>query len=126
MPAIQEYKCRTCGLTELSFTRADSIGPCKDPACSGELRRKFSIGIQRDLPEHYNPTLGRVISSNREFDEGLKQLSREYTERTGIEANFVRHDPVADAKYLGASGDGIDESNRVRASQGLAALPTPQ
>lgn len=115
---IYEYKCRTCGAIATSRHRADTIGPCDDPDCSGRLTRLYSISVKPGMQEHFNPTVGKHISSMRQFSDELKVASEEYTMRTGIEAKFVPHDPH-DAKALGVTGEGLDTTNRERVAKGL-------
>jgi putative FmdB family regulatory protein len=121
---LYEYKCRNCGNIDSTLThRGDSMGAC--PRCQdGQLTRLFSIAVQRPMHEHFNHTVGQVVSSNRQFDNLLKQKSDEATERTGIEHRFVRHDP-GDAKAIGVTDAGLDDSNKARRAQGLRELPKP-
>jgi putative FmdB family regulatory protein len=121
---LYEYKCRSCGRIESTIVhRGDVLRDC-DHCVGGRFTRLFSIAVQRPMHEHFNPTVGQVVSSNRQFDDLLKQKSDEATERTGIEHRFVRHDP-GDAKAIGVTDAGLDHSNKVRRAQGLPELPKP-
>jgi hypothetical protein len=121
MRAIYEYKCRSCGTVETSDVRADSMGEC--PNCFGYLTRLYSVSVAKSMPEHFNPTVGKHISSMRQFDDELKRKSDEYYLRTGIEAKFVSHD-ASDAAALGVTNEGIDASNRQRHKEGVPLLNT--
>jgi hypothetical protein len=121
--SIYAYKCRLCGTRADSMTRGDSLGPC--PNCDGNLTRLFIITVERPMHEHFNPTVMKPISSNRQFDDELKRLSEERTLETGIEHKFVRHDH-SDAKALGVTSEGLDESNKYRRANNLPELPMPK
>lgn len=90
---IYAYRCRTCGLSQDSTTRAQSLGPCPDPHCSGELKRRYQLQLAPVMQEHYNPSVDGYISSEKQLREKLKRKSDEYTEYTGIESNFQPIDP---------------------------------
>lgn len=116
---IYAYKCRKCGTRADSTRRGDVLGPC--PTCDGQLTRLYIVTLERPMMEHFNPSVGKVISSNRQFDDELKRKSEEQTLRTGIEARYVRHDP-ADAKALGVTHDGLDSTNAQRVAKGLKPI----
>ena len=122
---IFEYKCPTCGWRDLSTERADRLArSCERCDNAGPLHRVFSLSVQRPMHAHWNPTTNSVISSNHQFDEEMKRLSAERTEQTGIEHRFVRHDP-GDAAAIGVTSAGLDDSNKIRRSQGVSELPLP-
>lgn len=115
---IYAYKCRTCGTEKDSTTRSDSIGPCSTADCGGEFRRLFIIRTESQLPEHWNKTLNKPVSSHRQFDEELKRASVIASERTGMAHDFQRVDPT-DKKALGVTDEGMDATNRMRRKKGL-------
>lgn len=75
------------------------------------------------MHEHFNHTVNRPISSMTQFRDELRRQSEVATERTGIEHSYA---PVewGDAAAVGATNEGIEESNRVRAERGEPLLPT--
>lgn len=123
---IYAYKCRTCGRTQDSKTRADSIGPCSHSLvsvggiapCDGTLTRLYIIRTEAQMPEHWNKTLNRPIHSLRQFDEGLKRASHEASLRTGMAHDFQRIDPT-DKAAVGVTDEGMDATNRQRRKLGL-------
>jgi Zn ribbon nucleic-acid-binding protein len=115
---IYEYKCPACGQREMDPERADRLHRACVRCGHSPLHRRFSISVRPSMQEHFNPTVGRHVSSMRQFEDALKQESENYTLRTGIEAKFVPHDPH-DAKALGVTHEGLDATNRVRVAQGL-------
>lgn len=124
---IYAYKCRTCGLQYDSHVRGDTIGPCAQVSrdlgyqCDGELRRLFIVRTEAMVHGHFNASLNRYVSGDRDFDEGLKRESERISIYQGSEARFERVDPT-DKKALGVTEQGIDDSNRIRRNQGLPPL----
>lgn len=70
------YKCRYCGWTGDSTTRAPSI-PCG--ACSYPATRDYSsIGFKADaVKPHFNHAVGAYVNNSRDFDEKLKIRAEE-------------------------------------------------
>lgn len=112
---IYEFRCRQCGITYQSLR---SIGdttpgtPCPD--CGGVMGRKFSTPAPSPvgMETHLNPTTGTVVSSHAQFADDLKRQSEERTIRTGIEHNFVPHDPREMKAELGVTDEGLDSAYR--------------
>lgn len=120
---IYAYACKPCRITASVH---HPLGQHPDSmvcaGCGGRMGRDYSgVSVHRPMPEHFNSTVGKSISSMRQFDDELKRKSEEYTLRTGIEARFVSHDP-SDAKALGVTHEGLDATNRVRRDKGLRAV----
>lgn len=119
---IYSYKCKQCNHETDSKHRGDTLAThniwCQ---CGGEYRRRFIIRTDAVIQEHFNNTLQRPISSNKQFDEALKVESARASLQTGMEHRYERVDPT-DRKTLGVTEQGIDQSNRVRTAQGLPTL----
>lgn len=113
---IYAYKCNQCDLMVDSTIRDDSLGPCTE--CPGELRRKFIIRMDRVMQAHFNPTLGKEVSSLRTFDNEMRRESEIRSNELGMEHRFERVDP-SDKEALGVTDEGIDASNRIRRAKGL-------
>lgn len=113
------YRCRTCNAIGEHFCSRDAIpnpyGPCTTPDCDGEFRRTFDLHIAPVMQEHYNPSVDSTVSSMGEFKDKLKRASDDYFARTGIESRFV----PADKDAIGATDEGLESTNAVRARQGL-------
>lgn len=107
---IFEYACPECDARVISTKRGDRLQQvCVCCAFPGPLRRRFSISIPKQLPEHFNHSVGQVITSNRQFDEALKRKSAEMTEYTGIPHQLERVDSD-DPKSLGVTREGLNEA----------------
>lgn len=52
--------------------------------CREPLRRKFSFSAPPMMHEHYNPTVGKVVSDMKQFRSDLSRASDEATAKTGI------------------------------------------
>lgn len=118
---IYAYRCRACGHTADLTVRADSAGAC--PQCDGgELRRVFAVRMGSVMHEHFNATVQRPISSQRQFEAELRRASDEATERTGVEHRFAPVDPT-DRKALGVTSDGLAATNRHRLATGQRPVP---
>lgn len=103
---IYEYKCRQCGyrvdLTTLT-------GPYSCPNCEGGVvKRVFSFNVQPSMAEHYNPSVGTVVSSKRQHFDLLKRQSEAATIRTGIPHNYVPVDPADSRAVFGVTDEGLD------------------
>lgn len=88
---IWEWKCRTCGYVK--ETIAEAAGPC--PQCGGHMGRRYSVntpGPNSFFRPHFNWSLGRWVTSPRDFNDGLKRKGEEMSERLGIEHNYVPHE----------------------------------
>lgn len=120
---LYEYRCPECGGGARSQTRGDTLpSPCPHCASPGPLKRRWSLGFQMPMHEHFNSSVGKPISSMRQYTDELKRKSEIASITTGIEHRFVPVDP-SDTAALGVTGDGIDESNRVREKLGMDLLP---
>lgn len=115
---IYAYQCRTCGLEADSTERGGTLGPCTAEGCDGELKRRYMVRMDRVVHGHFNATVNRYVSGNRDFDEQLKRESERVSMYQGTEARFERVDP-SDKQALGVTDEGIDASNRIRSQQGL-------
>jgi hypothetical protein len=70
------------------------------------------------MREHWNPTVGRYVTNERDFNDGLKRASEDATLTTGTEHDFQPVD-LRDMDACGATGEGLEHSKRVRRAQGL-------
>jgi hypothetical protein len=76
------------------------------------------------MQPHWNASVNKSISSDRQFRAELAKKSEEMSEYTGHEHRYVPVDPSDTAK-LGITGDGLDATNRERVSQGLPPVKIP-
>lgn len=74
------------------------------------------------MQEHFNNAVGAPVSDMGRFKALLRQRSDEATERTGIEHRFVPVD-MHDSQAVGATNEGIHETNIKRSRIGAPLLP---
>lgn len=120
-PVIYAYRCRSCGHSQDSRLRADTLGPCSSCA-AGEMRRVWAVNVGPVMHEHFNQTVGKPISSMRQFEAELRRVSDERTAATGIEHRYAPVDPT-DRKALGVTSEGLEATNRARVAAGLKPVP---
>lgn len=117
---LYEYKCDVCHSVWDDTTRADFLDyPC--PFCeSGTPRRVWKVSFRPIMQEHFNRTVGKGISDERQFARELRKQGDQYTEKTGMEVDYQ---PLSqgDMKKM-MTMEGMDSTNRVRRAQGLPAI----
>lgn len=109
---MYEFQCRECGTILHSNSRTEQ--QCN---CGGSLKRKYGFSFKRPMQEHYNPTVGKVISSDRQFTRELKIASEQATERTGIKHSFVPVD-ISDKEALGVTDTGLQATHDKEVAEG--------
>ena len=115
---IYEFRCRECGNT--SDSRSREIRPC---LCGGVLRRVFHANIAASFHPHFNHSLGRYVSSERDFSDGLKRASEANSLATGTDHNYVPAD-ITDMRACGATSEGLEHTERIKRDSGLIAPST--
>lgn len=88
-----------------------------DTGCFGPIIPVYQISHPKPMQEHFNPSVGKHISSMQEFREELKVASDEATARTGIVHNFEPIDH-REREALGVTEQGLDETERRRRAKG--------
>lgn len=115
-----EFKCPSCRLTS-THTEND---PPTCAACGHTTRRVYSFNLKSSSPfePHFNHSLGRVVTSQADFNEGLKLANaranaprlNEGTELThAIPANYTPVD-LHDKEAFGVTDEGMDNFYRSR------------
>ena len=56
------------------------------------MRRQYGFYIKPSFQAHYNPSIGKYVSSRSEYENDLKVLSEKASLHTGIEHRFTPHD----------------------------------
>lgn len=100
-----------------------------------EFKRVFGFNHHPGMEEHFNKSVGKPISSMRQYRDELHRASDEMARESvyvtadgekvivpGIETNYT---PLewGDHQAFGATNAGIDESNRERSKRGMPLLP---
>lgn len=126
---MYEYRCSECGNTDTITDDRD--GPLKARADAGLItctctpdavyRRRFSFSTPPMMHEHYNYTVGRPISSMRQFRDELKRASEEHTLRTGgVPADFqpIDHEELVRMSLEKHGDDGLKEQHDAAVARG--------
>lgn len=86
-----EYRCKQCYETHLLHTYGLEGSICT--VCGdGILARVYSITVHRDLPEHYNPQVGKPIRGMQQLKRELRDAGEKQWEKTGIPHRYVPMD----------------------------------
>lgn len=119
---IYEYKCRGCGARQELLQRHPHGFDTYCTVCSTTTHwgRVYSLAIKPMMHEHFNHAVGRTISDMGQFRDALKVASEHAYDATGIEHRFV---PNEGPESVGATGEGIYESNVQRSRRGEPLLP---
>jgi hypothetical protein len=120
---IYAYRCNNpaCHQPVESTHRGDQHpDPC--PTCHiGVLKRRWQVSMAPVMQAAFSEATQTVVSDMRKFRAELRQKSEEYTEKTGIPADFQ----PCDWQDLGATGEGLDAANVEREKQNLPPLRLP-
>jgi hypothetical protein len=117
---LYEYRCSSCSVPyyrDLHSSLRDS--PVGEPCdlCSGLLRRSYSFTFPTPFTPHYNQSIGRHVSSRRQFQDEVHRMNEYNTARTGIEHNAR----VVDFQDLAPAGD-VDPAKLVHDSKKARGL----
>jgi hypothetical protein len=80
------------------------------PSCGTTLTRKYSFRIGSSFQPHYNPSVGRYVRNEADFQSALSAASDAASEYTGIPHHFVAHD-LQDTAAHGLSSADVAEAN---------------
>lgn len=115
------FTCQSCGYQAPhhlnDFCGIGAPGPTC-PLCHVRMVRRASFFYKKPMVEHYNPTVGKHVSTQRQFNDELKRLSDEASAHTGITHNYVPVD-LAETKALGVTDEGLDATRRAKYRPGL-------
>lgn len=85
---IYEYQCRNCGVVEADLAPMEASSRLAGLGCVqcgvGRLKRLFAFHPAPVMHEHFNHSVGRPISSMRQFKDELARMNDWNTARTGI------------------------------------------
>lgn len=120
------YRCRTCRLESDLVSLVEHRDLARRCLCGGRLVRVFRPGhlfFRRSWDTHFNASVGRVVTNDREFRDSLKRGSEEMSVRLGYDHSFV---PVTDPAQVGIDPDrASDEAARTRSLRSRPTLPRP-
>lgn len=114
------FECQECGgeVIDTVFHRIGSPHATPCPTCGGLLRRSACFVFNRGMAEHFNPTVGRYVTNQRDFNDGLKHAAEAASLNDGTDHTFTPVD-LRDMDACGATGEGLEHSKRVRRKLGL-------
>lgn len=119
---LYSFLCDECGQEHhaTDFVPVGIPHPIYDcERCGGMLRRAITgVNVVVSMQPHFNPTVGKPISSERQFRDELRRQSDIASENTGTEHRYVPVD-LDDKKALGVTDEGLDKTARVRRTAGL-------
>lgn len=85
---IYEYQCRDCGAVEADVASMDASTRLVNLGCvqcgTGRLKRLFAFHPAPIMHEHFNQSVGKPISSMRQFKDELARMDERNTARNGI------------------------------------------
>lgn len=117
---VYEWRCPNCQTPYQSQRALGDLTPPTCPTCQTPVRRRYSsIAFKLPMPEHYNASVGAYVSNETQFKDHLKVQSEQATLRTGLEHNFVPHDPRESKQELGITEEGLEATYRRRRELGL-------
>jgi predicted nucleic acid-binding Zn ribbon protein len=119
------YRCPRCGneLTiRLPIEDYDPSLPVLCTRCGDTCRRTYQpLPFRLPTEGHWNQSVGRYVSGDREFRDELRRASDAATERTGIPHDYKPIDP-RDTEALGVTGEGLGETQKRRQDEGKPLL----
>lgn len=113
---IYEHKCTNCDArTETYLSDRDD-----KPLLDSNMENTFcqwcneiglkpvysSVQFGTVTHEYYNPSLGKVVSDQRQVRHEASRLAEDTERRTGIKTNFVEAD-LSDSRALGVTDEGL-------------------
>jgi len=115
------YRCQECGLERDSLLR-DNDTPCP---CGGLSQRVYSVNtIGNAFQPHYNWSVGRHVSSDKDFRRALREQSAIQSERTGTEHDYQPLYPGDKASMTPTGDTEIIETARRKQRETGALAPS--
>lgn len=111
------YRCQFCGTVhEPMYSILDELPVHITCECGGQMRRVFTAPSFHRFTEHHNATVGRPVSSLRDFKTKLHEAQEKMTERLG----FQQHYSVADPTPITYEDKGMDATHDTRKVLGMS------
>lgn len=114
------YQCRECGQEYTSEYQGSALPDFICRGCGNDhVKRRYSLAVHRPMHEHFNQSVGKPISSDRQFRDELKRKSDAHFLATGIPADYQPVDPeIARRAVEESQGMGLESTNRRRVNEG--------
>lgn len=116
---IYQFKCNTC---HVIWERFYPISEYSDsdmrvcPECQQKLGRIYSFAKVKTFEPHYNSSLGKYVSTQRDMKNTLRNLEVEAAERLGYEPKYALYDPRELESTV--TEEGMDATNRHKVATG--------
>lgn len=126
---LYTFRCSGCGdefSEEMSFATHSTYTPpvhrvpgrhVTSLAHCGDYRQVLRFSFARGMQEHFNASVGKHISSQRDMTSELSRLSDETSERMGFDHKFEAVDP-SDPAAVGVTEQGISDTERRAVEEG--------
>ena len=114
---LYAYTCPTCG--EFDTFHHGNHAPC--PNCGERAKRRWAVNTGIVVHEYWNYSLGKPISSNKQFDAEMRATADRLSERRGCTVNLERADPNGP----GVTDEGLRETHDANVKRGIAE-PAPR
>lgn len=111
---LHAYRCRSCGAGREDYTPI-SVSPPEDFPCSCGRRQQRVFHppvVFKGFEPHFNASVGRYVSSEREFRAELSRASEAMSQRTGMDHNYVPLEGPDAREAAGVTDEGLDETHR--------------
>lgn len=122
MRKLYTFLCEQCGWrqaeygTEINIGDKYTGGTCD--LCDGPLYRTVSFSYHKPLQPHYNNSVGKYVSGQRDFRDELKRQSDTMSLKTGMTHNYQPID-LREKDALGVTDEGLYETNKHRRDTGI-------
>lgn len=119
MPTF-DYRCTQCGhvIEDQYFPIREPQSSIPCPLCHARAKKILQFpAIKRTMSDHFNATLGRPVSSERDFRNGLSEASDKASIRAQREVSYSPVD-LRDKAAVGVNDEGLDQTRRRERAEG--------
>lgn len=115
---LYKFACTGCGSTASEYFPIQT-GPENHPhqGCGMYLRVWTVPALKKPFQERFNHSVGRVVRSDKDFDEALKRGAEQASLRDGQDHTFTRVDP-GDPKAAGVTDAGLESQAKAHRDLG--------
>lgn len=108
---MYEWKCKRCGTVSISLTYGVAPG-CTICDVTDDQHRVYTFHTKAMFVPHFNPSVGRYVTSQADFTEALKEAGAREEQRTGIATSYVAREQ-GDADAFGVSEEAREDYARL-------------
>ena len=107
---LYPLRCQDCGLEDERYAPIQQGKSSTSCPCGSVLRRVWTPPAVHLYQPHYNYSVGRYVSSDKEFRDALKQGSEDMSRQMGMDVNYEKVD-LGDTQPK-SGGVGLEEQAR--------------